>query len=307
MGVIMDIRQLKYFIAVAEEQNFGRAAERLHRSQPPLTRQIQMLEEELGVLLFRRTAKGVELTQAGETLQRDAINILALVKQATERAQRAAKGQIGILDVGVYGSSALNTIPTILSAFSAKHPDVEIRLHNAHRSMQIEALRQRRVLIAFDRYMPEENDLEVELVAQEPLVVVLKQNHPLVAKEIVSIIDLKNEAMVMPAALNTRTANAALNLCRTHGFEPKIAAESTDVITGLVTLASSHDGVGLVPASVASLQIPGLTFRPLKEANESFMELHCLYLKDEESPLLQELLKVVHDFRHANQKTLQVI
>lgn len=121
----MDIRQLKYFIAVAEEQNFGRAAERLHRSQPPLTRQIQTLEEELGVLLFRRTAKGVELTQAGETLQRDAMNILALVKQATERAQLAAKGQIGILDVGVYGSAAFPSNPSLpcKSAHLSSHSD----------------------------------------------------------------------------------------------------------------------------------------------------------------------------------------
>nr|WP_321240687.1 LysR family transcriptional regulator [uncultured Tolumonas sp.] len=301
----MDIRQLKYFIAVAEEQNFGRAAERLHRSQPPLTRQIQMLEEELGVLLFRRTAKGVELTQAGATLQRDAMNILTLVQQATERAQLAAKGQIGILDVGVYGSSALNTIPTILSAFSDQHPEVEIRLHNAHRSVQIEALRQRRVLIAFDRYMPEEDDLAVELVAKEPLAVVCKQNHPLAAKQTISIEDLKNEPMGMPAALNTLTANAALNLCRAHGFEPKVATESTDVITALITLASGHGGVGLVPASVSNLQIPGLVFRPLKEASESFMELHCLYLKDEQSPLLQELLQVVHEYRGENEKQLR--
>ena len=103
--------------------------------------------------------------------------------------------------------------------------------------------------------------------------------------------------MGMPAALNTLTANAALNLCRAHGFEPKVATESTDVITALITLASSHGGVGLVPASVSNLQIPGLVFRPLKEANESFMELHCLYLKDEQSPLLQELLQVVHEYR----------
>ncbi len=301
----MDIRQLKYFIAVAEEQNFGRAAERLHRSQPPLTRQIQTLEEELGVLLFRRTAKGVELTQAGEVLQHDAMNILALVKQATERAQLAAKGQIGILDVGVYGSAALNTIPALLSIFSERHPDVEIRLHNAHRSIQLEALRQRRVLVAFDRYRPDDDDLAVELVAQDPLIVAFKQNHPLATKDIVSIEDLRNEAMAMPAALNTLTVNAALNLCRAHGFEPKLVTESSDVITGLVTLASSQHGVALIPASVATLQIPGLVFRPLKETREIFMELNCFYLKDEASPLLRELLQVVHEYRRENEQELR--
>lgn len=246
----MDIRQLKYFLAVAEEQNFGRAAERLHRSQPPLTRQIQTLEEELGVLLFRRTAKGVELTQAGEALQRDALNILALVNQATERAQRAASGEIGILDVGVFGSATLNIIPFLLSQFSATHPDVEIRLHTAEHTSQIEALRQRRVLIAFDRYMPDESDLTVELVAEEPMVVALNQNHPLATQDVIEIGSLRNIPMGTASSLNAATANKTIALCRAHGFEPNITMQSSDIITSLSNLACGAHSVGLVPESV---------------------------------------------------------
>lgn len=296
----MDIRQLKYFIAVAEELNFGRAALRLHLSQPPLTRQIQTLEEELGVQLFMRTPKGVELTQAGEALLQDARNIRALVGQAAERAQRVGKGMAGILNVGVYGASALNIVPKILSAFTETHPEVQIRLHNAHRSQQIDALRQGRVLVAFDRYLPDEDDLQAELVTRETLQVALNRRNPLAAEPIISIEMLKNAPMLMPAGLNSRTANAALALCNAHGFQPNVVQEVSDVITGITLVAcgvAGGNGIALVPESATAFQQPSLVYRPLQEADEAFMELHCLYLGQETSPLLRELLHTVREFR----------
>lgn len=296
----MDIRQLKYFIAVAEELNFGRAALRLHLSQPPLTRQIQTLEEELGVQLFTRTPKGVELTQAGEALLQDAVNIRALVSQAAERAQRAGKGMLGVLNVGVYGASALNIVPKILSAFTETHPEVQIRLHNAHRSQQIDALRQGRVLVAFDRYLPDEDDLHAELVTRETLLVALNRRNPLAEESVISIEMLKNEPMLMPAGLNSRTANAALALCNVHGFQPNVVQEVSDVITGITLVAcgvAGGSGIALVPESATAFQPPGLVYRPLKEADEAFMELHCLYLRRETSPLLRELLNTVRTYR----------
>ena len=113
----MDLRHLRYFIAVAEEQNIGRAATRLHISQPPLTRQIQQLEEELGVLLLNRTPRGVELTQAGELFLEEARNIRSIVEQATERTQRAGQGKLGRLDVAIFGTAILDAIPKLLLAF----------------------------------------------------------------------------------------------------------------------------------------------------------------------------------------------
>jgi DNA-binding transcriptional LysR family regulator len=138
----MDLRQLSYFVAVAETRHLGRAAERLHLSQPPLTQQIQQLEAELGVQLFRRTPRGMELTQAGEELLRDALNIRSLVVQGAERAQRAGRGQAGRLDVGVYGSSIFGLVPQVLSAFHVAHPDVDLVLHHAQTPEQLPALRQ---------------------------------------------------------------------------------------------------------------------------------------------------------------------
>ena len=118
----MDVRQLRYFVAVAEEKNIGRAAKRLFISQPPLTRQIQQLEQDLGVQLFDRTSKGVELTQAGKLFLTESKNILSLMELAQERTRRAGQGLMGRLDVAVFGSGILKTIPEILQQFKQQYP-----------------------------------------------------------------------------------------------------------------------------------------------------------------------------------------
>jgi DNA-binding transcriptional LysR family regulator len=129
------------------------AAARLHISQPPLTRQIQQLEEELGVTLFTRTPRGMELTQAGELFLEEARNIRALVEQATERTQRAGQGKLGRLDVAIFGSAILDAIPKLLLAFRNRHPDVKVVLHTMTKAEQIEALRQRRISVGFNRML----------------------------------------------------------------------------------------------------------------------------------------------------------
>lgn len=161
----MEFRQLKYFIAVAEELNIGRAATRLHISQPPLTRQMQQLEEELGAQLFVRTPRGVELTQAGELLLRDALTIRSLVQLAAERANQAGRGKLGKMDIGIFGTGILDLIPKILHAFRANHPDVQIVLHTMTKKEQIEALRQRRIAVGFNRMLAPLPDIASELVA----------------------------------------------------------------------------------------------------------------------------------------------
>ena len=127
----MDLRQLTYFVAVAEAGHLGRAAERLNLSQPPLTRQIQHLEDELAVKLFDRTSRGMSLTAAGHQLLQHARTLLALTDQAVQQTQLAARGEIGRLDVGLYGSAIFGLVPQVLAAFRSAHPDVELVLHHA--------------------------------------------------------------------------------------------------------------------------------------------------------------------------------
>lgn len=300
----MDIRQLKYFIAVAEERHMGRAAERLHLSQPPLTRQIQSLERDLGVQLFIRTARGVEVTDAGETLLRDARAIRLLLTQAGERAQRAGKGEVGTLDVGVFGSSLLNVIPRLLARFGASRPDVTIALHNAHKRMQIEALRQRRILIAFDRFLSVDPDLTIETVTEEPLLVALNRQHPLASNAQISLDALRHEPLMLPAGIDSHIGSRLLQLCKVQGFEPQVVDGGGEVITTVALIASdARSGVSLVPGSMATLQMPNVVYRPLKTRGKATVELHCLYRTDERSPLLLSLLETVRAYRRADSRS----
>ena len=166
----MELRHLRYFCAVAKELNIGRAAATLHISQPPLTRQIQQLEDELGAQLFKRSVKGMELTDAGRTLYADAKNILALAELATERTRRAAQGLIGRLDVGIFGSGVFDVVPRVLLRFRQAFPDVKVVLHTLDKAEQFEALRERRITIGFDRVVPKFPGIGSRVVMWEKLV-----------------------------------------------------------------------------------------------------------------------------------------
>ena len=294
----MDVRRLKYFIVTAEERSISRAAERLHITQPPLTRHIQSLEEELGVQLFTRTNSGVELTQAGTALLGHARNINAHVELATEQIRRVAAGQAGRIDIGVFGSAMLNIIPRILSSYAQTCPDVHVVLHSASKGRQMEALHQGRILIAFDRYLPESPELQTELVCREPLWVALNRRNRLAQQKSISVVDLKNEALIGEQDQSVFFVSQAL--CRHHHFEPLIVHKAADMISAVVMVAGGF-GSALVPESVLNLQLPDVVFRPLVSEVEAMIDLHCVYRKDEQSPLLASLLECIHSYREQNQ------
>lgn len=297
----MDPRQLGYFVAVAEERHLGRAAERLHLSQPPLSRQIQMLEAELGVQLFTRTPRGMELTQAGDALLRDARNIRGLVVQAADRARSAGRGDVGRFDVGIYGSAIFGMVPLVLTAFRAAHPEVELVLHLAQTPAQITALRQGRVLLVFERLLPNEPDIEVELVGQEPMLVAMGEHHPLAVQNEVAVEDLRDHLLHIGSAPSA--AAMLLELCRAHGFEPRVAPEVSDVVTATLLVATGT-GVTLVPASMANVLFPGVAYRPLLSRTPArFMDLHCFWRRGEASPLLEAMLSTVRTFRSEREST----
>lgn len=290
----MDIRRLKFFIVTAEERNIGRAAERLHITQPPLTRHIQSLEDELGVQLFRRTSSGVELTQAGTALLTHAQNISAHVELATEQIKRVAAGKEGRIDIGIFGSAMLNTIPRILSSFSQACPNVNVVLHNAPKNRQIEALQQGRVMIAFDRYFRPVPELQSELICQEPLWIALNQRNPLAQKASITLADLKVEPLI--GEQDQSVFFASQELFRLQNFSPLIVHKAADMISAVV-MVSGGFGSSLVPESVLNLSLPDVVFRPLAPDIASTVDLHCVYRKDEKSPLLAALLACVHDFK----------
>ncbi|MNC23243.1 HTH-type transcriptional regulator TfdS [compost metagenome] len=294
----MDLRHLRYFIAVAEEQNIGRAAARLHISQPPLTRQIQQLEEELGVQLFTRTPRGMELTPAGELLLEEARNIRAVVEQATERTQRAGQGKLGRLDVGIFGSAILDIIPKVLAEFRAAYPEVKIVLHSMNKSEQIEALRQRRISVGFNRVLTPLPDLATELVTTESLLLAISASHPLAELSVVPFASLSEHPLVLfPTGSRPSFIDRVIGLCQQVGFVPQISQEVGDVVSAIALVASGF-GACLVSESTSVLALPGVVYRPISGLPENArIDLSCVFRAEDRSPILAAFLEVVRTYR----------
>jgi DNA-binding transcriptional LysR family regulator len=293
----MELRHLRYFVTLAEERNFNRAAARLHISQPPLTRQIQQLEEELGSRLFVRTTRGVELTEAGQSMFDDAQRILGLVSTAAERTRRIGRGQVGRLDVGIFGSAILNHIPRVLREFRDNFPDVEIALHQQTKSEQIKALRERRLTIGFNRHVPVEPDIIVETVFDEPLVIALNTKHPLARHKSISIQEIIDEPLILyPSNTRPGFADDVMALFREFDSIPRVVQEVTDVVTSLA-LVSSGFGLCVTPQAASSLMLPGVVYRPIKGDPAPSIEFACLYRRDDESPILAAFLEITRRFR----------
>jgi LysR family transcriptional regulator, benzoate and cis,cis-muconate-responsive activator of ben and cat genes len=293
----MDLRHLKYFIAVAEELNIGRAALRLHISQPPLTRQIQQLEEELGVQLLIRTPRGVELTQAGELFLEEARNIRSLVEQAIERTKRAGQGKLGRLDIGIFGTGILGVIPELLNLFRNTHPDVRVVLHTMSKAEQIEALRQKRINIGFNRIFTPLPDFDHLLIIKEPLYLAVNAGHPLSEQNSVSFMELSNYPLVLfPTGARPNFVDRIIQLCRNMGFTPDISQIVGDAVTG-VALVAGGLGITVVPKSATALQLPGVVYRPFHDSLTATVDLSCIYRKEDQSAILQAFLTVIQEFR----------
>lgn len=301
----MEFRHIRYFIAVSEEHNIGRAAKRLNISQPPLTRQIKQLEDELSVELFTRTARGVELTPAGALFLEEARNIGAILSRAKERTQRAARGEIGRLDVAMFGSAILDAIPKILLSFKEAHPDVNVQLHQMGKTEQIEALRQRRIDVAFNRLLTPLSDITSELVMRENLLIAVNEVHPLSRQESIPMAAIAGQPLILfPTQGRPNFIDKTISMCNEAGFFPTIAQEVGDAVSSVALVASGF-GLCLVPQSLTSLAIPGVVYRPIRDMKEHWLvDLSCIYRAENQPPILQEFLKTVRAFRAAQGQTI---
>jgi DNA-binding transcriptional LysR family regulator len=293
----MDLRRLKSFVVLAEELNFNRAAARLHISQPPLTRQIQLLEAELGAPLFERQPKGLVLTAAGLTLLDDARRGLWRRPPCPECAAQAGRGEIGRLDVGIFGSAIFHHIPRLLLQFRSRYPQVQISLHEQIKAEQIQALRERRLTIGFNRHVRPAPDLVVEPVYQEPLLVALHGDHPMAQQAAISIRELSAQPLILyPNNTREGFADHVLSLFYHEGLQAQVELEVKDVVTA-VALVSSGFGLCVTPEAASSLQLPGVVYRPLKAEPAPTVELVCLYRRDDVSPVLTAFLETVRQFQ----------
>lgn len=298
----MDLRRLRYFVAVAEELNVGRAAVRLNMAQPPLTRQIRQLEEEIGGPLFVRTKKGVQLTNAGMVLLDEARNLLLLSARAQENAQMAGLGRRGRLDIGVFGSNLL-AVPDLLLRFSKRHPDVQLTFQAMNKQEQLQALYDRKTTIGFNLLGLKLAGIANEIVRKEPLLIALPIDDPLARTPIVTLMDLASRKFVVSASgPRPNLLDFIFALCFEAGFRPLLAQEVADSVTA-VALVGAGLGVSIVPAAAASLQLPSVTFKQIARPKPVTVDLHCIYRADDISPVLHAFLQTIRDGREAARPT----
>lgn len=293
----MDIRQLKAFVTVAEEGNIGRAALRLHISQPPLTRQIQQLESRVGTALFLRTPKGVTLTAAGLFFLEGARSVIDLMELTIERAQRAGQGQLGRLDVGIFGSAVLGVIPKLLQSFGETHPGVRVVLHTMNRNEQLEALRQRRIDVSFNRLMPDAPDMCITLVTREELLIAMRHDDPLASIDPLTLAHVAGSPLIVfPSGSRPNFIDHVFGLYKSEGLHPNVRQEVGDAATG-VALVAGGLGVCLVPESTTNLRIPGIVYRKIAREPAASVDLSCISRRDDQNPILEAFLEVVGLFR----------
>ncbi len=291
-GGNMEFRQLRYFIAVAEDQNLSAASRKLNVSQPPVTRQIHQLEAELGVSLFSRTSKGVELTVAGAAFLPEARKLIEQSVRAAERSVAAARGQIGRLDVGYFGSTIYQIVPSVIRRFRLAMPEVAVHLRRASKDKQVSLLRDRRLGVGFARYYALEPDMESICVTQERLYIARDATSPRARATPVSFSDLRDDRLIVfPQIGRPSFADEILRLLNAADTYPRLVEYAEDVSAALA-LAAISGGACIVPESVAILRWPGLVFSPIANV-EAVSPVNCVFLRHDREPAVDAFAKLL--------------
>ena len=288
----MELRHLRYFVAVAEELHFRRAAERLHMSQPPLSQQIRQLEEEVGAQLLLRNQHRVELTASGAAFLERAREILDAVEAAALEARRVQRGEVGRLAVGFVGSSMYSVVPELLQAFRESHGDVALRLHELGTTEQLRQLESGRLDVGFVRPRQSRAGLTIEPVFGEPVIVALPDLHPLASAPQLHVADLVGQPLVLLTRAGSPGLRKALEPVTDQlGGEDVIVQEVAEMQT-VIGLVAADVGISLVPESVRALQRRGVTYRELADGAPT-VELAVAWRAGDDSPVLAAFLALL--------------
>jgi DNA-binding transcriptional LysR family regulator len=295
----MDLRRLRYFIAVAEEGHITRAAEHLDMQQPPLSRQISLMERELNVQLFRRLSRGVELTSAGQALYREAKAILAHVDRAVETTRRTARGEQGTLCVGVAPTAPFNAlVPSAIRSFREAFPAVSLVLTEGLSNEIVAQFNNDQMDVAFVRARQiHAESVLVKPLQEEPLVVALPSHHPLARGERSKAVPLKHLAsdpFIMIGPAGTGLHDETVAACRAAGFAPRLG-QPAPRITSTLGLVAAGLGIALVPSTMQSVRMTGVVYRRLQGvAPKAFLGL--AWRRDDPSPVLKQFVNLVRAF-----------
>lgn len=292
----IELRQLRHFVAVAEEMHFGRAAQRLHMTQPPLSQSIQALESMLGTPLFARTSRSVTLTPAGAALLPHARQLLHDVLALPDLAQRAAAGESGRLSLAFVSTADYSVLPPFLHRFRAAYPQVQIELREATSDLQLEALEQGEIDVGL--LIPPLPDRMKEVLAyrpvlSEPLVLAAPDDAPALqspgALPLRAVADMP--LIIFPRRIAPAFHDAILGCFHDAGLTPRIGQEAIQMQT-IVGLVSAGMGIALVPQSVSNLKRPGVTYRPLA-GTTALIETGLAWRRDNPSPVLHAFLELL--------------
>jgi DNA-binding transcriptional LysR family regulator len=296
----VELRHLRYFRAVAEELHFGRAAERLHIAQPPLSQQIRQLERELAVTLLVRSTRKVELTPAGQAYLKRVVAILDAVDEAGGQAKRIAEGAEGHLAIGCVGSATYSLLPRLVRALREELPGVDVSVHGEMLApAQITALLAGEIDLALLRPPVEQSGVLVETVRRDRLLAALPEGHPLAMRDELNIKDLRDEEFVAHAGHGHSVMNSVLTaMCADAGFVPRVRHEVEETST-LVTLVSAGLGVAIVPEPTAALDIAGVCYR-LLAPDALGVDLAAARAEKANSPLLENVLAVLRQVARAD-------
>jgi DNA-binding transcriptional LysR family regulator len=288
----VELRHLRYFLAVAEERHFGRAARRLRIAQPPLSRQIQALEEELGFPLFDRSRRRVELTPAGAALFAHAQKVFDTLDFAVNEAKRAATGQTGRITIGYPTSVAFSGLPELIRAFRDRSAGVDVALRELPPQEQLDALRNGRIDVGFIRGPLAEADIASCLIRREPLVLALPEGHPLALRTRIRLDMLTKESFItFPRQRGPAFFDFIMRLCHDAGFTPRVAQEAPQL--DMVSLVAAGFGVAILPESFRNARRPGAVFRALDGVPPT--ELFVAWRRGETSPVVHDFLALVKE------------
>ncbi len=295
----IELRQLRYFVAVAEEMHFGRAAQRLHMTQPPLSQTIQALEAQLGAALFERTRRSVALTAAGDALLPEARRLLRQAEALPALAQRAAAGESGTLSLAFVSIADYNLLPDALREFSAAYPAVQVSLQEATTDIQLEMLAEGSIdagIVIAPLPDPMLREIDYLPLLSEPLVLALPEHSPHARHRKVSLKQLADEPLVIfPRRIGPRFQDLIFSCFHDAGIAPRIGQEAIQMQT-IVSLVSAGMGIALVPQSVSNLKRPGVQYRALREASPK-VEFGLAWRRDNASPVLSAFIKLLRKKR----------
>jgi DNA-binding transcriptional LysR family regulator len=263
----MELRHLRYFMTVAAELHFGRAAAKLRIAQPPLSKQIQDLEKELGFELFTRTKRSVVLTPAGQAFLVEVHQIFHQLDRAIDIGGKTSRGELGQISIGFVGSATYNILPVMLQQFRDRYPHVQIKLHELTTDRQLIWLREGSIDIGFIRPPIIEPNFTSQIVFQESVVVVLPTHHHLAVQDAIDLGALATEPFILfPRKLAPGLYDPMIAICQAAGFSPQVVQECVQMQT-IVSLVSANMGVSILPESIQEAQRQGVVYKPIRSSN----------------------------------------